>query len=166
MRILGIDPGLRFTGYGCIDTRPGQTTTVVEGGVIRVPPKPPLETRLLYLHEELESLIEDLRPEVMAIETLFTHPKRASTGVRLGHARGVILLAAASFGAEVIELTPAEVKKAITGDGQADKARMQLAVAAQCGLATIPEPSDVADALGIAICAARRLESTAIRNVV
>ena len=158
MRILGIDPGLRFTGYGCIDTDARGTFSVVEGGVIRIPTTLKFEHRLRYLHEELSSLVSEIQPRVMAVESLFTHPKRVMTGVRMAHARGVILLTAATYGAEVIELAPAEVKKALTGDGRADKERMQLAVMGQCALTSMPEPSDVADALGIAICAARRLD--------
>ena len=158
MRILGIDPGLRFTGYGCIDTNPRGEMSVVEGGVIRIPTTLKFEQRLKYLHDELEGLVGELRPGVMAVESLFTHPKRVSTGIRMAHARGVILLAAAMCGAEVLELSPAEVKKALTGDGRADKRRMQLAVMSQCGLDAIPEPADVADALGVAMCAARRID--------
>lgn len=158
MRILGIDPGLRFTGYGCIDTDARGAFRVVEGGVIRIPTSLKFEQRLRYLHDELSTLVSEVHPGVMAVESLFTHPKRVMTGVRMAHARGVILLTAATCGAEVIELPPAEVKKALTGDGRASKERMQLAVMHQCGLASMPEPSDVADALGVAICAARRLD--------
>ena len=157
MRILGIDPGLRITGYGCVEVVDESNTTVVEAGVIRVPTSGALERRLHHLHVELEAILKELAPDHMAVESLFTHPQRLSTGIRMGHARGVILLAGAARDLEVIELPPAEVKKALTGDGRADKRRMQLAITAQCRLSEVPEPPDVADALAIAICAARRL---------
>ena len=161
MRILGIDPGLRITGYGAIDAV-GPSLTVVEAGVIRVPSDLPLATRLHRLHADLVSVLEDLKPDLMSVESVFSHPDRAATGVRMGHARGVILLAAAQHGIEIVEHAPAQVKKALTGDGSADKSRMQAAIASRCGLDVIPEPADVADALAIALCAAQRLDAAVI----
>ena len=157
MRILGIDPGLRITGYGCVEWLEGGAPRIIEGGVIRIRPNLPLAERLHQLHTDLQQVIADLSPRLLAVESLFTHPERAATGVRLGHARGVILLAAASRDIEVVEHAPAEVKKALTGDGRADKRRMQLAIATRCGLEQPPEPADVADALAVAMCAAERL---------
>lgn len=165
MRILGIDPGLRISGYGAVEVdprSPGADARIVEGGVIRIPPDLPLPVRLRRLHEEVLSVIDDLEPGLVSVESVFTHPDRASTGVRMGHARGVILLAAAVRGLEVVEHAPAQVKKSLTGDGSADKARMQLAIAARCGLEAPPEPPDVADALAIALCAAHRLDGPGI----
>ena len=159
MRILGIDPGLRITGYGCVQADDAGNTTVVEAGVIRIPTSLPLERRLHHLHVELDQVIAELAPGHMAVESLFTHPRHMSTGLRMGHARGVILLAAAARDMEVMELPPAEVKKALTGNGRADKRSMQLAITAQCRLTDVPEPPDVADALAVAICAARRMDS-------
>ena len=161
MRILGIDPGLRVTGYGVVDVdpdSPGATPRIVEGGVLRIPEDLPLPARLRRLHEEIREVLDELEPEMVAVESVFTHPDRASTGVRMAHARGVLLLAAAQKGLKVAEHAPAQVKKSLTGDGSADKSRMQLAIAARCGLDAPPEPSDVADALAIALCAANRLE--------
>ena len=159
MRILGIDPGLRITGYGCVQIDDVSNVTIVEAGIIRVPTSAPLERRLHHLHTELDQVIAELTPGHMAVESLFTHPERMSTGLRMGHARGVILLAAAARDLEVMELPPAEVKKAVTGNGRADKRRMQLAITAQYNLSEIPEPPDVADALAVALCAARRLDT-------
>ncbi|MBQ71960.1 MAG: crossover junction endodeoxyribonuclease RuvC [Planctomycetaceae bacterium] len=161
MRILGIDPGLRVTGYGVVDCDSRSSTQmprVVEGGVLRIPEDLPLPARLRRLHEEIREVLCELEPDLVAVESVFTHPDRASTGVRMAHARGVLLLAAAQQGVEVVEHAPAQVKKSLTGDGSADKARMQLAIAARCGLDAPPEPSDVADALAIALCAANRLD--------
>jgi crossover junction endodeoxyribonuclease RuvC len=168
MRILGIDPGLRLTGYGVVEMDAASITgepRIIEGGVVRVPPDLPLPVRLRRLHEEIAAIIDELRPELVAVESVFTHPDRASTGVRMGHARGVILLAAAQRGLDVVEHAPAQVKKSLTGDGSADKARMQLAIAARCGLAEPPEPPDVADALAIALCAANRLDGVTLRDL-
>ena len=165
MRILGIDPGLRVTGYGVVDCDPAvpnQAPRVVEGGVLRIPEDLPLPARLRRLHEEIREIIQDLEPGLVAVESVFTHPDRASTGVRMAHARGVLLLAAAQMGLEVVEHAPAQVKKSLTGDGSADKARMQMAIASRCGLEAPPEPSDVADALAIALCAANRLDDPII----
>jgi crossover junction endodeoxyribonuclease RuvC len=161
VRILGIDPGLRITGYGAIDAL-GSNLTVVEAGVIRIPTDLPLATRLHRLHVDLIAVIEELKPDLMSVETVFSHPERAATGVRMGHARGVILLAAAQNGVKIVEHAPAQVKKALTGDGSADKSRMQAAIASRCGLDVIPEPADVADALAIALCAAQRLDAAVI----
>lgn len=158
MRILGIDPGLRITGYGVVEVSPTGETRVVEGGVLRIPTDLPLPARLRRLHEDISGVIDDLGPELVAVETVFTHPDRASTGVRMAHGRGVILLAAAQRGIDVVEHPPAQVKKSLTGDGAADKTKMQLAIASRCGLAAPPEPPDVADALAIALCAANRLD--------
>ena len=169
MRILGIDPGLRITGYGAVDCDPDAPMAaprLVEGGVLRIPPDLPLPARLRRLHEEMREVLSELEPDLVAVESVFAHPDRASTGVRMGHARGVLLLAAAQQGADVVEHAPAQVKKSLTGDGSADKARMQLAIAARCGLTEPPEPADVADALAVALCAANRLDDpiTGLRN--
>ncbi len=155
-RILGIDPGLRITGYGSIDVVSGESR-LVEGGVIRIPESDPLPVRLANLHHDLSQILDELRPDLVAVESVFTHPDRAGTGVRMAHARGVILLAAAQRSLQVREHAPAQVKKSLTGDGSADKTRMQAAVATICGLERPPEPADVADALAIALCAANRL---------
>ncbi|MHC4946762.1 MAG: crossover junction endodeoxyribonuclease RuvC [Planctomycetota bacterium] len=159
MRILGIDPGLSLTGYGCLDVggRVGQAV-VVEAGVLRLRARAPIPERLAQLHEDLGGLLDELRPQRMVVEQLFSHYQRVRTAIVMGHARGVVLLAGQLRGVEIGELAPSEVKKAIAGNGHATKAQMQQAVAAQCGLEAIPDPPDVADAIALALCAARRLE--------
>ena len=156
MRVLGIDPGLRLTGYGCVELIDGRET-IVEAGVLRIPDKPPLAERLHALDGPLRTLIAELQPDHVVVETVFAHRLRGHTAMLMGHARGVILLAIASAGLEVHELAPAEVKKAVAGSGRADKQQMQSAVAGQLGLAHVPEPPDAADALALALCALRRL---------
>jgi len=158
MRIVGIDPGLQITGYGCVDLNPGAMEPVlVEAGVVRLKARKPMPFRLAQLHEELAKLFDELAPALVVVEQLFTHYKHVRTGILMGHARGVVLLAAAQRKIKLDELMPTEVKKAITGNGHATKQIMQAAVAMQCGLAEPPSPPDVADALAIALCAARRI---------
>ena len=158
MRILGIDPGLSLTGYGCVDLSPGRLEPkLVEAGVFRLRPKGPIAFRLAQLFEDLSDLLDELKPEVMVVERLFSHYKHVRTGILMGHARGVVLLAGQLRGIEVDELSATEVKRAITGNGHAPKQQVQASVMVQCGLAEPPSPPDVADAIAIALCAARRI---------
>ena len=106
---------------------------------------------------DLTRLIDDLRPAIMVVEQLFSHYRHVRTSILMGHARGVVLLAGHSRGVEIDELQPTEVKKAITGYGHATKLQIQQAIMSQCRLDEVPSPPDVADAIAIALCAARRL---------
>jgi crossover junction endodeoxyribonuclease RuvC len=112
--------------------------------------------RLAELDGEVRGIIERLRPGAVAVEALFAHYKHPATAIVMGHARGVLLLAVRRAGLELIELRPAEVKKSLTGNGQADKAQVQRAVQARLGLAEVPKPPDMADAIAIAWCALAR----------
>jgi crossover junction endodeoxyribonuclease RuvC len=157
MRILGIDPGLHLTGYGCVDLIEGQAEPeLVEAGVLRLARKQPMVYRLGQLHDDLMELLDELSPDEMVVEKLFSHYRHVRTAILMGHARGVVLLAGQQRGIRVGELSATEVKKAITGTGHATKHQMQQAVMTQCGLAEAPQPPDVADAIAIALCAARR----------
>ena len=158
MRILGIDPGLNITGYGCVDLREGEVEpTLVEAGVLRLRSGAPMEDRLEQLFTELSALIVELTPHRMVVEKLFSHYKHVRTSILMGHARGVVLLAGRVHGVELDELAATEVKKAVTGRGHASKHQVQCAVATQLSLTEIPEPSDVADAIAVALCASRRI---------
>jgi len=160
VRVVGIDPGLRVTGYACVDLRPGaQSLSLVEAGVIRLKAAEPVAARLCALHRDLGEILDELRPDRVAVEEVFAHVAHVRTAIVMGHGRGVVLLAAALRDLEIDEFAPAEVKKALTGSGRASKAQMQRAVMTQCALATAPEPPDVADAICIALCAGRRLGS-------
>jgi crossover junction endodeoxyribonuclease RuvC len=157
MRVLGIDPGLRVAGYGCIDfenlaTRP----SLVEAGAIKLNTKKSVSFRLAQLYQDVQEVIEELKPELLAVETIFTHKRQVATATILGYARGVILLAGEQASLPLVELTPAEIKKSISGNGRASKPQMQLAIAHTLQLEEPPEPADVADALAIAITAAMR----------
>lgn len=159
MRVLGVDPGLRVTGYGCVggdELRP----SIIEAGAIRlvvVPgPVPPVADRLVELDRDVRGLINRLTPDVIAIEGLFAHYKHPETAIKMAHARGVILLAARQAGVDILELKPAEVKKSLTGSGAAGKAQVQESIRQLFGLEDVPKPADVADALAIAVAACRR----------
>lgn len=158
MRVLGVDPGLRLTGYALIDAQRDHPTgdpTLEEAGVIRLPVGRSVADRLVELDQDLREIIHRLRPDAVCVEALFAHYKRPATAIVMGHARGVILLAARSAGLPIAEVPPAKVKKSLTGFGRAGKEQVQLAVQAQLRLAEPPRPPDVADAIAIALCAAR-----------
>jgi len=154
-RILGIDPGLHVTGYGVIDVR-GNDVAVVEAGVIQTDAKAPMAHRLVQLHAELAGVLAETRPQLGAIEKLYAHYKHPRTAILMGHARGAVLLALAQAGVDVLDLPATMVKRSLTGNGHASKQQVQRAVAVLCQLRVIPEPADVADALAIAVTAARQ----------
>lgn len=154
VRILGIDPGLQVTGYAVVERRDGQPR-VCEAGVLDTAEKgkkPDLAPRLLVLYDSLVGVIEQFRPEAMAIEQLYAHYEHPRTAILMGHARGVLLLAAARFGMTVTSYPSTRVKKTITGHGRASKEQMQAAIQRELNLPQLPEPHDVADALAVALC--------------
>ena len=155
IRILGIDPGLAATGYGAIQVR-GSDVAVLEGGVLNTDPKAPLHERLVRLHADLAAVVAELKPDRAAIEKLYAHYRHPRTAILMGHARGVILLACAQAGVAVGDFPATMVKRALTGSGHASKQQVQRAVRVICGLRELPDPPDVADALAIAVCAARQ----------
>ncbi|HEY8668365.1 MAG TPA: crossover junction endodeoxyribonuclease RuvC [Tepidisphaeraceae bacterium] len=153
MRILGIDPGLQLTGYGVVDwklPKPG----LVDGGVIRLNPKTSVPERLVELETELDQLFVEHRPDICAVEQLYSHYSHPRTAIIMGHARGVILLVAQRRGVRIEQFAANRVKQSVAGQGHASKVQMQRAVQAVWGLATPPEPPDVADALAVALCCA------------
>lgn len=153
MRILGIDPGSVRTGYGCIDTD-GARCQVVCSGVIKMSARLTFPEKLLAIHASLSKTLDECRPGCVAVESLF-HAVNARSAFALAHARGVIVLAATQAGLPVVEYAPAEVKRAVVGHGRAEKQQVQHMVRLLLGLAELPTPFDVADALAIAICHAQ-----------
>lgn len=151
MTVLGIDPGLNTTGYGVIRAV-GSDLCLIEAGIVRSKQRDSLENRIKEIHEGVAEVIEQHEPNYLALEQLFSHYSRPKTAILMGHARGVICLAAAAAGIEVKSFEPTKVKKVMTGNGHAPKHQMQQAVRLQLGLQSVPEPADVADALAIAIC--------------
>ena len=152
MRVLGVDPGLVVTGYGALD-QTGSSIRLVEAGTIDSgDPKDSLPVRLRRLHEEITDLVEDLQPDAMALEQLFTHYEHPRTAILMGHARGVICLAAGLRDIPLYNYPPAQVKSALTGNGRASKEQIQQLVRRTFGLVETPGPPDVADAVAIALC--------------
>ncbi len=149
MRILGIDPGLLITGYGVIEIS-GAAVRVVEAGVVK-PKGSDLAVRVASLYDGLSEVIAAFRPESMAVEQLYAHYDHPRTAILMGHARGVVLLAAAKNELAVSSYAATRIKKTITGHGHATKSQMQLAIQRELKLATKPEPADVADALAVAL---------------
>ena len=150
MRIFGIDPGSERTGYGCVETD-GRRHHLVACGAIAAPPGDSFPNRLARIHAELTTLLARWRPECVAIENLF-HAANVRSALKLGHARGVAMLAAVEAGVPVVEYTPAEIKRAVVGYGRAEKQQVQQMVKLILGLAEPPSPHDAADALAVAIC--------------
>jgi len=158
IRVLGIDPGLNITGYGAIAICGSNDPEVIEAGTFRMDPKASLGRRVSQIYADLTELIDEIKPDIIAVEQLYSHYKHPRTSILMGHARGVILLAAEQSGISVHSLAATKVKKSLTGNGMATKRQMQLAIQSVCRLAEIPEPPDVADALAIALCAARTIK--------
>jgi crossover junction endodeoxyribonuclease RuvC len=151
MIVLGIDPGLNTTGYGVLEFAEGQPR-LIEAGVVRGKANGALADRVRRIYDGLLDVIAALKPDVLAIEELYSHYDRPTTAILMGHARGVILLAATQAGLPVVSYPATQVKKTITGNGHAPKWQMQEAMRRELNLPALPEPADVADALAIALC--------------
>jgi crossover junction endodeoxyribonuclease RuvC len=150
-RILGVDPGLNITGYGVLEVVGGRLR-LCEAGVVRGKSKHSLADRLLEIHDGVCDVISSLRPSVLALEQVYSHYAHPRTAILMGHARGVICLAARQSDIEVRHYAATQIKKMLTGSGRAPKSQMQLAICRELNLAEPPEPPDVADALAIAVC--------------
>ena len=150
-RILGIDPGLNITGYGVLEAVDGRLR-LCEAGVVRGKSRGSLTKRLVEIHEGEAEVIASLQPGVMALEELYSHYGRPRTAILMGHARGVICLAAAQAGVPVVPYSATQIKRILTGNGRAPKPQVQRSIQRELGLAVAPEPPDVADALAAALC--------------
>ncbi len=160
MLILGVDPGLRVTGYAVVKVA-APKHALVEAGVIRLTllhretkVKASVPDRLAELDTEFRALLERLHPDVVGVEGLFAHAAHPATAMVMAHARGVLLLAIKQANLRLVELKPRSVKKAMTGSGNAEKPQMQRAVQEYFALPELPDPPDVADALAIALTTA------------
>ena len=151
MFVLGIDPGLSRCGYGLVARGEGSSLRARAAGVLETDPHLELAQRLLVLHSELQSLLDDLRPDAVVVERVFFQVN-ARTAMAVGQASGLALLAAAAAGCEVAQYTANEVKQALVGYGAATKEQVQRMVAQVLGLGAVDGPPDVADALALAIC--------------
>jgi crossover junction endodeoxyribonuclease RuvC len=161
VRVLGIDPGLNTTGYGVLEHV--GSPRLIEAGVVRGRAGVPLADRVHEIYSGIAEVIVTLKPEVLAIEELYAHYERPTTAILMGHARGVILLAAAEAGIPVESYRATQIKKTITGNGHAPKWQMQEAIRRELNLTDLPEPPDVADALAIALCHCYLSRSNALR---
>ena len=150
MIIFGIDPGSERTGYGCVETD-GSRHRLVTCGALSAPPHTSFPDRLLAIHSGLVLLLAEHRPDCVAIENIF-HAKNVRSALKLGHARGVALLAASAAGVEICEYTPAEIKRAVVGFGRAEKQQVGQMVKLLLGLDAPPSPHDASDAVAVAIC--------------
>lgn len=150
MKIFGIDPGSERTGYGCVE-RSGSRHLLILCGSLAAPATASFPERLKHIHAGLTALLAESRPECVAVESIF-HARNVRSALKLGHARGVALLAASEAGLPVVEYAPAEIKRAVVGYGRAEKPQIQQMVKLLLGLDHTPSPHDVADALAVAIC--------------
>jgi crossover junction endodeoxyribonuclease RuvC len=152
--ILGLDPGLQVTGYGVLEIR-GRAPHVREAGVIRSAEgrsTTDMAPRVRVLYDSIVDVLEQFRPGVVAVEQLYAHYEHPRTAILMAHARGVLFLAAAQRNLPVHSYNSTRVKKTVTGNGHASKEQMQRAIQRELGLAKLPEPPDVADALAVALC--------------
>ena len=153
MRILGIDPGYAIVGFGVLDADRGRAR-LVRCGAINTRAGTPMPLRLLQIQEDMETLIRDFSPEVMAIEELFFNTN-VTTAIGVAQARGVILATAARLGVHIYAYSPSQVKIAVVGYGKAEKRQVMDMTKRILGLSAVPRPDDAADAVAIALCHAR-----------
>jgi crossover junction endodeoxyribonuclease RuvC len=162
VRIFGIDPGSERTGYGCVETD-GRRHHLIACGAVTALAGDPFPQRLARIHRELTALLIACRPDCVAVESVF-HAVNARSALKLGHARGVAILAAVQAGCEVVEYTPAAVKLAVVGYGRAQKHQVQQMIKLLLSLDEVPSPHDAADALAVAICHVHSMPRLGIRD--
>ena len=158
MTILGIDPGYAIVGYGVIRSERGQLTHI-RHGAITTPAGVPLHLRLQEIYTDMLTLLDTFHPDAVAVEELFFNTN-ITTGIQVGHARGVILLACAQKGIAPAEYSPSEVKQSVVGYGRAEKRQVMEMTRMMLGLSRMPRPDDAADALALAICHAHTAGSS------
>jgi len=151
MRVLGIDCGGEYTGYGVVEMLSGGNLYCLTCGAIKLSPREPLPRRLSRIYNELGKVIAEHQPDEVAIEDVF-YALNAKSALKLGQVRGVAMLAAASAGLEVAEYSPLTIKSSVVGYGRAEKEQVQHMVTRLLNLPAAPEPFDISDALAIAIC--------------
>ncbi len=149
--VLGIDPGVARVGYGLVQRHDADNASFLDCGILETSPGDHLANRLLIIYEDLCDLLADYKPSEVAIEQIF-FGRNISTAFAIGHASGVIQLAAAQRRLRVHTYSPPEIKRALTGSGKADKSQVEAMVTLQLQLSAAPKPDDAADALAIALC--------------
>lgn len=156
MIILGIDPGSSVTGYGAVNYE-DRTSRLLECGCVRTSSRVTFAERLRRIYLELTEKITEINPDEVAVEDVF-YSKDVKAALKIGHARGVILLAAANLGVAISEYAPAEVKRAVAGSGAATKEQVQFMIKSMLGLPELPQPLDASDAVAVALCHIHTLE--------
>jgi crossover junction endodeoxyribonuclease RuvC len=151
MRVLGIDCGGQYTGYGVVELGSRGGLLCLACGAIKLSPREPLARRLAQIYGQLNALIDEHQPDEVAIEEIF-YALNVKSALKLGQVRGVAMLAAAAAGLDVAEYSPLTIKSAVVGYGRAEKEQVQLMVTRLLGLPGPPQPMDASDALAIAIC--------------
>jgi len=151
LRVVGVDPGLKITGYGIVEGS-GRVFSLVEAGIVSTRERDAMPDRVRCIYDDVLALFEEAKPEAAAIEKLYAHYKHPRTAILMGHARGAILLAAAKCGIPVASYSATMVKRSLTGNGHATKRQVQRMIEVMLGLGQVPEPPDVADALAVALC--------------
>ena len=151
MRVLGIDCGTECTGYGVVELRPDGRLVYLAGGAIQLSARDPLPNRLARIFDRMRAIIDEHRPDNVAIEDVF-YALNVKSALKLGQVRGVAMVVASRAGLDVAEYSPLSIKSAVVGYGRAEKQQVQQMVTRLLDLEAIPEPPDVADALAIAIC--------------
>jgi len=151
LRVLGVDPGLRTTGYGAIALDGGVRPRLIEAGIVTARERDPLEMRLGQLHRGMRGVLAATAPDVVVVEELWSAYDHPATAVLMGHARGVLYLAAGECGVPVRSLAHARVKRVLTGSGAAKKAQVKFGVMRMLNIADPPQPDDVSDALALAL---------------
>ena len=153
MRVFGVDPGLHICGYAGMDFE-GSAERIVEAGIVRTQRSLPIERRLHQIAVDIESLLDKFKPNMVAVEAVYSHYAHPRTAILMGHARGVILQKCAAAGIEVKSYNATRIKKSLTGNGHASKEQMQRTIQTVLALPEIPRPPDVADAMAAALCCA------------
>ena len=157
MRILGIDPGLQVCGYACMEVS-DNNEKLIEAGIVRTPNDLPLEKRLNRIAADISEILDNFKPDIVAVEELYSHYAHPKTAILMGHARGVILQKCAESLIEVKSFNATKIKKSVTGNGRASKEQVQRTIQTVLMLPELPEPNDVADAIAAALCCANSLE--------
>lgn len=162
MRILGVDPGTIFTGYGIIDFDNNEIKDVA-AGIIKIPSSKDFAPRLQIIYDNLNRIIKEYRPDQFAIETAF-YGKNVQSALKIGYARGVSLLVAAHNGLTIKEYSPREIKKSVTGNGASSKEQVQYMIKKLMGIKKTKMKFDESDALAVAVCHAFKMNSFTHRS--
>ena len=156
MKVLGVDPGLRITGYGVVAVPQGWNgdpsgMSILDAGIVNAKTREGISERLRKIYQSLSEVIEEFKPDVLVIERLYAHYKHPATAILMGHARGVVCLLSGTHHVPLVSIASTHVKKSVTGMGHAKKIQVQRMIQHEFSLKKLPEPPDVADALAIAL---------------